>query len=150
MASPARRARAAELCRWEATYIATHGEVHRISDHHPPTTGEEARRYGQQFVWAADVLDDPSLSPGLCDLLPADIVAPELAKLHQMRSPHPLLVDWFDDWCCQACNAHFDDGAVGVRIGEHEGCSDCLDDPLTYCPACIGMAAAALTEGATR
>lgn len=167
-ASPAQRARQAGLYRWEADFITQHGHVETLSNPDRVIEGEDARPQGQLFVWAADVLDDPSLSAGLCDLLPADVVGPQLADLHKFRSPHPLVVDWFDDWSCQACNTHHDDGAVGVRIGEHEdfstamgfsstsakkwrrGKSEALEYPLIYCPECIAMAAQAAAAGVVR
>lgn len=98
--------------------------------------------------WHAELFEDPSLAQRLIDSFPELERAKAYSDLDHVRRPHPLDVETpveGTQWSCNNCGEAHDvgDGVRAVIIGWREDWSN-LPYRLTYCAACIGLAAQAL------
>ena len=110
-------------------------------------------RAAQLALSTAEVLEDPELAERARAALPAELRA-EGERLHDLRRrPHPIVITdpaaSFDasHWTCENCGQSHDKGeAEGFVVTAREGWSK-LDYEITYCAACIRLAADALDGG---
>lgn len=131
---------------WSRAWRQRAAAIRRGEPVDPPSRFTEAD--AQSCEWDAEMFDDQSLALRLIEALPAEKRVKALEELDCSRRPHPLNVEQpgGTQWSCNNCGEVHDtgDGVRAVVIGWREGWSE-LDYPITYCAACIGIAAQALS-----
>lgn len=128
----------------EVRLLPAQARATKAADYRLAAERSTVRSTRTDFLWQAEVYDDPTLAEPLAAALPAELVAEHEADWDKWRRPHPLEVRTPETWwTCQCCGASFDEGeAVAVVIGERPGHSDgVLDYPIRYCADCVALVA---------
>ena len=102
------------------------------------------------LAWATDLLEQPDLADRVYERYDVTFRLEVDHTIDQALHPHPIYVGPRGDgpevgaqWKCDSCGSNHSNDDVAFVVGDRAGFSD-LHYAITYCPACIRIAAAAL------